>query len=607
MLSGRADVFPPGPALFPGPITQTRAPEAERAAPAMEPERTAGRRADQTGAAPVKTDEVKTDQGGPKPVLREARARGGDPSLLLRQDDADEDNLSSLLTPDYLGQFDIPVVFNDAVQYFVKYFTTERRKIFANWLRRSKRYVPMIKDILREHGLPEDLLYLAMIESGFNPKAYSSMKACGPWQFIYDTGGRYGLRVNHWVDERRDPQKSTVAAALYLKDLFNQFGTWYLAAAAYNAGEKRIEKSIEKHETYDFWELSKYNTLPRETREYIPRLLAAAIVAKDPERFGFFITDYDQPIRFVTEKVPGGTSLTVVAKAASTDMLTVRALNPELLTGITPPDVEDYVIKLPEEIGRDRFREKLETSLEKGRKVQDVWTYVLKRRDSLSRVMKRYMVSYNDLLLVNACDQELRAKPGRVVYIPRFEGRGEPVAPIREVREEAREARPEKGAHKRTIPVKVAARATALKVAARAKPVKVAARAKPVKVATRAAPVKVAARTDTPRSDYHVVKRGESLAAICERYGIDMATLKEINGLKKGQIYPNMRLALTSHVIKSEKPPRTAVYHLVKKGETLSAIAEKYDLDVQTLKEMNRLKRGKVHRGMRLRVGSGRG
>ena len=257
---------------------------------------------------------------------------------MLRQDKPNDDNIASLLTDDYLKQFDIPIVFNDAVQYFVKYFTTEKRKIFANWLRRSKRYVPMIKEILRAHGLPEDLIYLAMIESGFNPNAYSSMKACGPWQFIYETGGRYGLRVNHWVDERRDPEKSTVAAALYLKDLFNQFGGWYLAAAVYNAGEKRIERSVEKYETADFWELMKYNTLPRETRDYIPRLLAAAIIAKDPERFGFTDINYDQPVRFVNEKAPGGTPLEIIAKAASTNVSAIGALNPEILTGITPPD-----------------------------------------------------------------------------------------------------------------------------------------------------------------------------------------------------------------------------------------------------------------------------
>jgi membrane-bound lytic murein transglycosylase D len=506
----------------------------------------------------------RSDDGAEKTVLRERDAwgPGEDYALLLRQDDANDDNIASLLTEDYLKQFDIPIVFNDAVHYFVRYFTTDKRKIFANWLRRSKRYVPMIKNILREHGLPEDLIYVAMIESGFNPRAYSSMKACGPWQFIYETGGRYGLRVNHWVDERRDPEKSTVAAALYLKDLFNQFGCWYLAAAAYNAGEKRIERSIEKHETGDFWELMKYNTLPRETREYIPRLLAAAIIAKNPEKFGFTGIDYDQPIKFVNEKIPSGTPLDVVAKAASTDMMTIRALNPEVLTGIVPPDVDDYAIKLPEWIIRDKFREELKIALEKEKKVREVMTYTLGKRDSLAGVMKKYEVDYKDLRLVNACDQELKARPGMVIYIPRFYGRAEPT-------EVAQETGPEKNEA----------------AAGRESP-----------HARQPARVNVASR-----ADYPMVKKGESLADISGQHGVSPAMLKDLNKLKKSRIHPNMRLQLTSDVAGSGRPPQTAVYHVVKKHRTAS-IAGKRSPEGRTFKVIKHAKKQKTPAGAKLRA-----
>ena len=272
-----------------------------------------------------------------------------DESLLKTQEQIieNDDDIEPLIGSTDIQNFDIPIVFNDAVKYYVRYFTNEKKKVFANWLRRSRRYVPIITEILRKNNMPEDLVYLAMIESGFNPKAYSPAKACGPWQFIYETGGRYGLKVNYWIDERRDPEKSTVAAAKYLRDLFNQFGHWYLAAAGYNAGEGRIERAIVKHNTNDFWELYKYNTLPQETKNYIPQLIAAAIIAKEPEKYGFGSITFEDPIRFVEISVPPATPLTAIAKASSLDLDAVRSYNPELVRGITPPGTGDYEIKLP--------------------------------------------------------------------------------------------------------------------------------------------------------------------------------------------------------------------------------------------------------------------
>jgi len=482
----------------------------------------------------------------------------------------EEEESPLLVGPGSLENFDIPVVFNEAVQYFIHFFTVEKRKVFTNWLRRSERYVPMIRDILRQHNLPEDLVYLAMIESGFNTRAYSPMKACGPWQFIYETGERYGLRVNHWVDERRDPEKSTIAAARYLRSLFNQFGDWYLAAAGYNAGEKRIERAILRHETTDFWELSKYNTLPKETREYIPQLIAAAIIAKNPEKYGFTNIAYESPIEFIRVQVPGGVRLETVARAASVEMAVIKSLNPELLTGITPPDAQSYAMKLPTGIEAQEFRENMVQALQNERKVKGFTTHIVKKKDSLPKIMKRYGVSYAELTLVNYCDGGLKTKQGSAIYIPSFykqvankseEDVRTAGAPKTEVSAKHLEARNETPAVPKTAPK--------------------AEKKKEVKA-------------------FHIVKKGERLTDISEKYGVDVATLKEINRLKKDQIYPNMRIELVSK--KMTQPRPAAKYHTVKKGENLSDISEKYGVNMVTLKKVNKLRNDRIMAGMKLRL-----
>jgi len=183
--------------------------------------------------------------------------------------------------------FDFPITVNSAVEKWIDYFTGKGRKHFVKYLERSEHFIPYIRPLLRQYGLPEDLVYLAMIESGFNNHARSFAKAVGPWQFISATGKRYGLSVNWWVDERRDTRKSTLSAAQYLKDLYGMFHSWELAAASYNAGEAKLARAVRRYGTTDFWALSRHRFLRPETRDYVPKIIAAALIAKNRTQFGF--------------------------------------------------------------------------------------------------------------------------------------------------------------------------------------------------------------------------------------------------------------------------------------------------------------------------------
>jgi len=251
-------------------------------------------------------------------------------------------------------QFDVPIQTNRQVRAYLVYFSTERQQIIRRYLARSSRYLPMIKEVFQEYGLPEDLAYLAMIESGFNPHAYSHAAACGMWQFIRGTAARYGLSMDSYVDERRDPEKSTRAAARYLLDLYKQFGSWYLAAASYNCGEHRVQRELDQSSHKSFWDLSANQCLPNETKNYVPQMIAATIIAKNPEKFGFKRVPYLPPIQYEKVKMDEPTSLKAAAFAINVPTEELQLLNPELRRGITPPEGGGYTLNMPKG-SRDLF------------------------------------------------------------------------------------------------------------------------------------------------------------------------------------------------------------------------------------------------------------
>jgi membrane-bound lytic murein transglycosylase D len=337
-------------------------------------------------------------------------------------DPAPAGSAASVSLPELLGiseeelraKYDIPVELNDAVVAYIRFFQTDARDHFAHWLSRSTRFLPMMQSTLQKEGLPLDLVYLSMIESGFNAYAYSFAKAAGLWQFMVGTSRRYGLITDFWVDERRDPAKSTLAAARYLKDLRQRFhGDWYLAWAGYNAGEGKVDKAIRKDRTTDFWMMmGKGRTLRAETKHYVPKLIAAALISKHPERFGFQVP-YEQADPVDEVRVPDSTDLHVVAKAAGVPFETVRDMNPELRRFCTPPG--GWTLKLPKGT-KETFLASYE-KLGPGERLSFV-EHKVEKGEPLAKIARAYGVSEAAILRTNGIKSVRQLKVGKLLVIP---------------------------------------------------------------------------------------------------------------------------------------------------------------------------------------------
>lgn len=314
--------------------------------------------------------------------------------------------------------WDLSVTYNERVEYWIEFLKGRNYDKTRLWLERSGKYAPMIRAELRKRGMPEDLLYLALIESGFSPRAYSRAAAVGIWQFIAETGRRYGLEVSAYVDERRDPLEATRAALDYLQDLHGQFGSWYLAAAAYNTGENRVARILRQraggatgHDSL-FWKIDQY--LPRETRDYVPLMLAAGHIAKEPEKYGFIGLKYQEPLAFEAVEVPGTTSLRSVAKAAEVDEDEIRDLNPHLLRGATPPG-RRWAVRLP--VGRRQTFAQNFARVSHDERLALV-EHRVRRGETLSHIARRYDTSVDALRAANGWINPRRLRAGQRIEVP---------------------------------------------------------------------------------------------------------------------------------------------------------------------------------------------
>jgi len=292
-------------------------------------------------------------------------------------------------------EFSKEVMHHPKVRYFIDYFTKRARPFFEQSLARAGRYLPMITTAFSDAGLPQELAYLALVESSFLPDAKSSKGAVGLWQFIPNTARLYGLRIDRWVDERRDPEKATRAAAAYLKELHNYYGRWYLAAAAYNAGPGAIDRALQSSRAKDFWGLKAQ--ISQETRNYVPKFVAIAAVAAEPEKYGLSQISYDAPLDYEEIELSAPLKFDALAELTAADPAALRELNPALLRHSTPPGARDYRVKVPVGKAALYFARMLEKNTDSMRAV----FHQVRKGETLASIARQYGFAPRSLVDLN--------------------------------------------------------------------------------------------------------------------------------------------------------------------------------------------------------------
>lgn len=462
----------------------------------------------------------------------------------------------------------IPVVHNERVEWWVEYFTGKGRTRFQMHLDRADSYRPLVHSVLRSQDVPEDLLYLALIESGFSTAARSHAGAVGIWQFIRGTGKRYGLVVNRAVDERRDPVRSTQAAARYLSDLYNIFGDWYLAFAAYNCGEFRVLRAITSGNTRDFWKLSEMKLLPKETRHYVPKFLAAMRIAKNRAQFGFVNNDVVTVADLAAVRVEASTSLQLLAAATGVSHEELKSLNPHLLTRMTPPNVKNYSVWIPASAASSIDSASLNVVLADAperfssvaEEIVPVY-HTVRRGETLSSIARSYGTTVQALKAMN----DKRSSSLRV---------GERLAVSSDQRAATQVARGPSSKQKRIM--EAAGRADELRSASN--------------------------ENSSAQEQIHVVQRGDYLAKIAEKYKVSVASLKSANGVRSSRIFPGMSLKIPG---RSSTSASDYVMYRVRRGDSLSKIGKRFGVQVDQIKAANEIAQNDIFAGQVLRVPSG--
>lgn len=501
---------------------------------------------------------------------------------------------------------EIPVVLNDRVMHFMNYFQTRGRKSFSIWLARSGKYIPNMKKILHQRGMPTDLVYLAMIESGFNVKARSHAAAVGPWQFVKPTARRYGLRVDSWVDERMDPKKSTEAAANYLSDLYAMFHSWELAAAGYNCGEDRLQNAIDKYQTNDFWQISEF-TLPRETKNYVPKLMAALIIAKDPAKYGFVGITYHEPLSYETLRVAPQKSLRDIAAVIGVSSTKLIELNPALIHDATPPG-NPYPIHVPLGYGTIVAQKGQQIASLKNVNPQIAkrsTTHRVRRGDTLGKIAGKYRTSVSKIKRANG----LKSSTIRIGQNLKIPGRYAPTYPSSKNTAYTVKYKVKSGDTLGAIAAKHRVSASSIRKASGIKGSLI--RSGQVLTIPRASGryygEDISPQKSTKVAKYKV-KSGDTLGGIAAKHRVSITTIKRANGIKgsnirSGQILSIPYITNGTYASSSGKPTSTkSSKYKVKSGDTLGGIAEEHGIRLASLKSTNNIKGSTIKIGQLLTI-----